>query len=98
MRTWTILLAFLFLAIAAGVPTARALTQDELIARIQAAGYTQVSEIKSTAEGDDRQGGQERQAGAAPYRRCRPDQRAELNSGNRISLEGADQCEVQFCR
>jgi len=51
MRTWTILLTFLLLAIAAGMPTARALTQDELIARIQAAGYTQVGEIKSTAEG-----------------------------------------------
>lgn len=33
------------------MPTARALTQDELITRIQAAGYSQVGEIKSTAEG-----------------------------------------------
>ncbi|WP_027547273.1 hypothetical protein [Bradyrhizobium sp. WSM2254] len=51
MRTRTILLTLLFPAIAAGVSTASALTQDELIDRIQAAGYTQVSEIKSTAEG-----------------------------------------------
>ncbi|SFJ42782.1 hypothetical protein [Bradyrhizobium sp. cf659] len=51
MRTRTILHTVLFLAIAAGTSTTRALTQDELIARIQAAGYTQVGEIKSTAEG-----------------------------------------------
>jgi len=30
---------------------AYALTQDELVAKIQAAGYSQVSDIKSTAEG-----------------------------------------------
>ncbi|MCA6124521.1 hypothetical protein J6500_21880 [Bradyrhizobium sp. WSM 1704] len=28
-----------------------ALTQEELVARIEAAGYSQVSDIKSTAEG-----------------------------------------------
>jgi hypothetical protein len=37
-------------AIVAGAPTARGLTQDELMARIQAAGYSQVSDVK-TAEG-----------------------------------------------
>ncbi|WP_445220993.1 hypothetical protein ACKWRH_13845 [Bradyrhizobium sp. Pa8] len=51
MRTRTILHTLLLLAVTGGVPTARALTQDELIARIQAAGYSQVSDIKSTAEG-----------------------------------------------
>jgi hypothetical protein len=31
--------------------SAHALTQEELVAKIQAAGYAQVSDIKSTAEG-----------------------------------------------
>jgi hypothetical protein len=30
---------------------AHALTQQELVAKLEAAGYTQVSDIKSTAEG-----------------------------------------------
>ncbi len=30
---------------------ARALTQEELVAKLQAAGYSQVRDIKSTAEG-----------------------------------------------
>ncbi|WP_027572064.1 PepSY domain-containing protein [Bradyrhizobium sp. WSM1743] len=51
MRTRTILHAFLILALTGGVSAARALTQDELVARIKAAGYTDVSDIKSTAEG-----------------------------------------------
>ncbi|MCP3370372.1 hypothetical protein [Bradyrhizobium cajani] len=51
MQTPTLLHSLLFLAIMGSVSTAHALTQDELIARIQAAGYTQVSDIKSTAEG-----------------------------------------------
>lgn len=51
MRTRTILYILLLLAVTAGAPVAHALTQDELIARIQAAGYTEVSDIKSTAEG-----------------------------------------------
>ncbi|MBR0692822.1 PepSY domain-containing protein [Bradyrhizobium lablabi] len=51
MRTRTILRAVLSLAIAGGLSPAIALTQEELVARIQAAGYSQVSDIKSTAEG-----------------------------------------------
>nr|WP_246799676.1 hypothetical protein [Bradyrhizobium sp. CCBAU 51753] len=30
---------------------AHALTQDELVAKLQAAGYSEVSDVKSTAEG-----------------------------------------------
>ena len=43
--------AAIVLAIATGLSPAHALTQDELVAKIQAAGYTQVSDIKSTPEG-----------------------------------------------
>jgi hypothetical protein len=51
MRTRAIFRTVLLLAIA-GVPSsAHALTQEELVAKIQAAGYAQVSDIKSTAEG-----------------------------------------------
>ncbi|MBW7966340.1 hypothetical protein [Bradyrhizobium sp. BR 10261] len=41
----------LLLAIAGGLSPALARTQEELVARIQAAGYAQASDIKSTAEG-----------------------------------------------
>ncbi|MDA9403136.1 hypothetical protein [Bradyrhizobium sp. CCBAU 45389] len=51
MRTRTILQAFLILALIGGASAARALTEEELVARIKAAGYTEVSDIKSTAEG-----------------------------------------------
>ncbi|MEY9183459.1 hypothetical protein ABIG06_005037 [Bradyrhizobium sp. USDA 326] len=51
MQARTILPTLLIFAIASGVSTARALTQEELAAKLQAAGYTQVSDIKSTAEG-----------------------------------------------
>lgn len=51
MRTRAIFHTVLFLAIASGLSTARALTQEELVAKLQAAGYTQVSDVKSTAEG-----------------------------------------------
>ncbi|MDA9426763.1 MULTISPECIES: PepSY domain-containing protein [Bradyrhizobium] len=51
MRTRAIFHTVLLLAIASGISTAHALTQEELVARLQAAGYTQVSDIKSTAEG-----------------------------------------------
>ncbi|UPJ40444.1 hypothetical protein IVB40_24465 [Bradyrhizobium sp. 40] len=51
MRTRPIFRTILLLAIAGGLSSAHALTQEELVARIQAAGYTQVSDIKSTAEG-----------------------------------------------
>jgi hypothetical protein len=53
MNMWTrpICQAALWLAIMTMVSPASALTQDELVAKIQAAGYSQVSDIKSTAEG-----------------------------------------------
>jgi len=51
MRTSSIHRALLVAALAAGLSAAHALTQEELIAKIQAAGYSQVSDIKSTAEG-----------------------------------------------
>jgi hypothetical protein len=51
MPTRTIYQGAILLAIAAGLSTAHALTQEELVAKIQAAGYSQVSEVKSTAEG-----------------------------------------------
>ena len=38
------------LALVAGLSPAHALTQEELVAKIQAAGYSQVRDIKSTAE------------------------------------------------
>jgi uncharacterized phosphosugar-binding protein len=43
--------AAILLAIAGGLSPVHALTQDELIVKIKAAGYSQVSDIKSTAEG-----------------------------------------------
>lgn len=49
MRTSTIYRTALFVALAAS--PAHALTQEELIAKIQAAGYSQVQDVKSTAEG-----------------------------------------------
>ena len=51
MRKQLIASAALLLASAGGLFPALALTQEELVARIQAAGYVQVSDIKSTAEG-----------------------------------------------
>jgi len=51
MWTRPICQAALWLAIMAIVSPASALTRDELVAKIQAAGYSQVSDIKSTAEG-----------------------------------------------
>ncbi|WP_456624375.1 MULTISPECIES: hypothetical protein [unclassified Bradyrhizobium] len=51
MRIRTIIRTVLLLATAGGLSTVHALTQEELVARIQAAGYSQVSDIKSTAEG-----------------------------------------------
>jgi hypothetical protein len=51
MRTRPIFRTILLLAIAGGLSSAHALTQEELVARIQAAGYAQVSDVKSTAEG-----------------------------------------------
>jgi len=51
MQIRTIFQAAILLAIAMGLSPAYALTQEELVAKNQAAGYTQVSDIKSTAEG-----------------------------------------------
>jgi hypothetical protein len=39
------------LAAAAGLSPARALTQGELVTRLEVAGYSEISDIKSTAEG-----------------------------------------------
>jgi hypothetical protein len=51
MWTRTISQAALWLTVASFFSPAHALTQEELVAKIQAAGYSQVSDIKSTAEG-----------------------------------------------
>jgi hypothetical protein len=51
MRTKAFLHAAILLTIAAGLSPVYALTQEELVAKIQAAGYSQVSDIKSTPEG-----------------------------------------------
>lgn len=51
MRTPTVYQIAAWLALMAGLSPAHALTQEELVAKIQAAGYSQVSDIKSTAEG-----------------------------------------------
>jgi len=51
MQMRTIFQAAILLTIATALSPVYALTQEELVAKIQAAGYTQVSDIKSTAEG-----------------------------------------------
>ena len=51
MRTKAFLHAAILLTIAAGLSPVYALTQEELVAKIQAVGYSQVSDIKSTPEG-----------------------------------------------
>jgi hypothetical protein len=51
VRILMIYRAAILLAFAGGLSTAPALTQEGLVAKIQAAGYSQVSDIKSTAEG-----------------------------------------------
>ena len=51
MRIRTITLAVLLPTMLGGLSPARALTAEELVARIEAAGYSHVSDIKSTAEG-----------------------------------------------
>jgi len=51
MRKSPVLFAILMFAAMGGPSSAQALTQEELIARIQAAGYSEVSDVKSTAEG-----------------------------------------------
>jgi hypothetical protein len=47
----TISQAALWLVVAGILSPAHSLTQEELVAKIEAAGYLQISEIKSTAEG-----------------------------------------------
>jgi len=51
MRKQALLSAALLLAIASGSVPAHSLTQEELVAKIEAAGYSKVRDIKSTAEG-----------------------------------------------
>jgi hypothetical protein len=51
MRKQIISSAAMLLAIAGGLSPAQALTKEELVARLQAAGYSEVGDIKSTAEG-----------------------------------------------
>jgi hypothetical protein len=43
--------AALMLIACSGATPAHALTQQELVAKLEAAGYSQIREIKSTAEG-----------------------------------------------
>lgn len=51
MRVRNLSRTILCLALLAAVTPAHALTQEELVAKLEAAGYTKVSDIKSTAEG-----------------------------------------------
>ena len=51
MQTRRISQLILALTIAGAVMPAHALTQDELVAKLRAAGYAEISEVKSTAEG-----------------------------------------------
>ncbi|KRR30095.1 PepSY domain-containing protein [Bradyrhizobium retamae] len=51
MWTRSISRAVLCLTLASVFSPAHALTQQELIAKLEAAGYSQIREIKSTAEG-----------------------------------------------
>ena len=51
MRIQTIYRATVLLAATAALSPVHALTREELVAKLQAAGYSQVSDIKSTAEG-----------------------------------------------
>jgi hypothetical protein len=51
MRTRNMSRILVCLALLAAHAPAHALTQQELVAKLEAAGYTKVSDIKSTAEG-----------------------------------------------
>jgi Peptidase propeptide and YPEB domain len=51
MWTRTISRTTLCLALLGILSPARALTEQEIVAKLKAAGYTEVSDIKSTAEG-----------------------------------------------
>ncbi|MGY4290810.1 hypothetical protein ACVWXO_010076 [Bradyrhizobium sp. LM2.7] len=78
MRTRTTFRTVLLLVTAAGLSSAHALTQEELVTRIQAAGYSQVSDIKSTAEGTTAKAVKDGKGGAARRRQQRPDQGAKV--------------------
>ncbi|MGY4197977.1 hypothetical protein [Bradyrhizobium sp. USDA 4520] len=51
MQTRRLSRLILVLTIAGAVMPAHALTQGELVAKLRAAGYAEISEVKSTAEG-----------------------------------------------
>jgi NADPH:quinone reductase-like Zn-dependent oxidoreductase len=51
MRSRNISPTIVLLALLGALSPAHALTQQELVAKLEAAGYTQVSDIKSTPEG-----------------------------------------------
>jgi hypothetical protein len=51
MRIRTSFRMLLCLAMAGVFSSAHALTEQELVAKLKAAGYSQIGEIKSTAEG-----------------------------------------------
>ncbi|BBB96143.1 uncharacterized membrane protein YcaP (DUF421 family) [Bradyrhizobium elkanii] len=51
MQTRKLSHLILALTIAGAAMPAHALTQDELVAKLRAAGYAEISEVKSTAEG-----------------------------------------------
>ena len=51
MRTRNISRTIVLLALLGALSPAHALTQQELVAKLEAAGYSQVSDIKSTPEG-----------------------------------------------
>ncbi|WOH81148.1 hypothetical protein RX327_36385 [Bradyrhizobium sp. BEA-2-5] len=51
MQTGRLSHLILALTIAGAVMPAHALTLDELVAKLRAAGYAEISEVKSTAEG-----------------------------------------------
>jgi peptidase YpeB-like protein len=51
MRTRIVFHAALAMAILSALSPAAALTREELVAKLESAGYSQVSDIKSTAEG-----------------------------------------------
>lgn len=51
MRIRTIFHTAILLAILSALSPAYALTREELVAKLESAGYSQVGEMKSTAEG-----------------------------------------------
>jgi hypothetical protein len=78
MRIRIIYRSAILLAIAGGLSPVHALTQEELVTKIQAAGYSQVSDVKSTAEGVIAKAVKNGKACDACARQYRPNQRAKL--------------------